>query len=157
MRQYRRMDDGITTRLNRLMARGRDLGRTHAPGLLSSKGSSSTLADVGTSTYAGVDTAACAALWQEMMGVWTGRERAIWYCIDVTKQAAANASRQRERAAGIERALDADLSADDVPDARALGWSTRKARDTFDERPSRSEDLREFAVCSPSLFRTRLL
>lgn len=117
MRQYRGLDDGVTTRLNRSMARFRDLGSSASPSLLSSSPlstsgsgsgsgsrSSASASDLGTSTYAVAPREACAAFWRELVDVWRGREEVVRYCIGVVDEKA-------RASQGIERALDGDFEA----------------------------------------------
>ncbi|SJX61400.1 uncharacterized protein SRS1_10450 [Sporisorium reilianum f. sp. reilianum] len=87
LRQYRQLDDGITTRLNRTFARSRALGQSTSPSLLSASGmTSASSADLGTSTYATPAPGACAAFWRELVDVWIGREEAVRFCIKVADQ-----------------------------------------------------------------------
>lgn len=84
LRQYRQLDDGITTRLNRSFARSRALGESSSPSLLSGQGTNSASSmDLGTSTYATPAPGACAAFWKELVDVWIGREEAVKFCITV--------------------------------------------------------------------------
>lgn len=87
LRQYRQLDDGITTRLNRSFARSRALGQSTSPSLLSSSSmTSASSADLGTSTYATPAPGACAAFWRELVDVWIGREQVVRFCIKVVDQ-----------------------------------------------------------------------
>ncbi|KAJ1019473.1 hypothetical protein NDA16_004590 [Ustilago loliicola] len=87
LRQYRQLDDGITTRLNRSFARSRALGQSTSPSLLSSSGmNSASSSDLGTSTYATPAPGACAAFWRELVDVWIGREEVVRFCIKVADQ-----------------------------------------------------------------------
>lgn len=85
LRQYRALDDGITTRLNRSFARSRDLGQSPSPSLLSGGGkvTSSSSTDLGTSTYANAAPGACATFWRELVDAWIGREEVVKFCIRV--------------------------------------------------------------------------
>ncbi|SPO21559.1 uncharacterized protein UTRI_01045_B [Ustilago trichophora] len=87
LRQYRQLDDGITTRLNRSFARSRALGQSSSPSLLSNSGmTSASSEDLGVSTYATPAPGACAAFWRELVDVWMGREDVVKFCIHVTDQ-----------------------------------------------------------------------
>lgn len=87
LRQYRQLDDGITTRLNRSFARSRALGQSSSPSLLSNSGmTSASSADLGVSTYATPAPGACAAFWRELVHVWMGREDVVKFCIHVADQ-----------------------------------------------------------------------
>ncbi|KAK0545597.1 hypothetical protein OC845_005024 [Tilletia horrida] len=98
--RYRALDDQITSTLNRTLASSRDAGRNLPPSLLlpsslpllpsssSSSSSHSPLlqshADAGTTTYARADSASCAALWDQLVRVWSGREESVRYCLSIT-------------------------------------------------------------------------
>ncbi|PWZ03318.1 hypothetical protein BCV70DRAFT_220305 [Testicularia cyperi] len=84
LRQYRSLDDGITTRLNRSFARSRDLGDSSAPSLLSSStGRSTDSKDLGTSTYGTPTQTACLELWNQLTSLWIGREEVVRFCVNV--------------------------------------------------------------------------
>ncbi|GAC96931.1 caffeine-induced death protein Cid2 [Pseudozyma hubeiensis SY62] len=109
LRQYRQLDDGITTRLNRSFARSRALGQSTSPSLLSSsKMNSASSMDLGTSTYGTPAPGACAAFWRELVDVWIGREEVVRFCIQVADQAS-NPTRSAAVNAGADSLLDADF------------------------------------------------
>ncbi|KAF6767319.1 Caffeine-induced death protein 2 [Kalmanozyma brasiliensis GHG001] len=108
LRQYRQLDDGITTRLNRSFARSRALGQSSSPTLLSSASSTSaSSSDLGTSTYATPAPGACAAFWRELVDVWIGREEAVRFCIAVA-DATSRPNLPPASASNSDRVLDAD-------------------------------------------------
>ncbi|SNX82700.1 uncharacterized protein MEPE_01406 [Melanopsichium pennsylvanicum] len=88
LRQYRALDDGITTRINRSFARSRALGQSTSPSLLSGNAKSDSVQDLGTSTYSTPAPGACVEFWNELVAVWSGREDAVRFCINVADQAA---------------------------------------------------------------------
>ncbi|KAJ7771349.1 caffeine-induced death protein 2-domain-containing protein [Mycena maculata] len=98
LREYRKLDDSITMRLNRENAMVRDQERSGRPG----KGS--------------VQDQACANLWQELVSNWNRRKQIISYCVDVVDQS----KEEKQKAAQIEedparrRALEAAVFSDDV-------------------------------------------
>lgn len=125
LRQYRALDDGITTRLNRSFARSRDLGQSSSPSLLSGGGkvTSSSSTDLGTSTYANAAPGACAAFWRELVDVWIGREEVVKFCTRVVDAKTASLpspspippvtpvpSQSTRRSPTDDRLLDADFS-----------------------------------------------
>lgn len=190
MRQYRLLDDGVTTRLNRTIAKSRSSGQTHSPSLLyspttsssspssSSSGSSaqgssssnplssslgsgsrfssSSAADLGTTTYVASDEA-CGAFWKELTGYWKGRQDVIRYCIDVVDKGAgasgsgggATASSSSRSSAGAslfgkggsdDRELDADYQASRPATAAASRLNEApSAFPGWDDRGSRAE------------------
>jgi len=86
LRQFRAVDDGVTLRLNRAFAQSRDTGSSAPPSLLQRHDksfSSSSATDLGRTTYASVPDTMCAAIWTELVQLWTRREDTIKYCIDV--------------------------------------------------------------------------
>ncbi|CAO1615113.1 unnamed protein product [Parajaminaea phylloscopi] len=124
MQQYRQLDDGVTTRLNRALARSRSSGLSSSPSLLngssSSSGSPSTgrLSDLGTSTYATFPAQTCLEVWKELSANWKGRDSVIRYCVDVVDANAAHKSRNQE--AGAQR-LDIPTRDVDLLDADKAG------------------------------------
>lgn len=110
LRQYRQLDDGITTRLNRSFARSRALGESTSPSLLSSsKTNSASSIDLGTSTYGTPAPGACAAFWRELVDVWIGREEVVRFCIKVADQHARPAPTPLlSTSDSTDRLLDAD-------------------------------------------------
>lgn len=123
LRQYRALDDGITTRLNRSFARSRDLGQSPSPSLLSGGGkvTSSSSTDLGTSTYANAAPGACATFWRELVDVWIGREEVVKFCIRVVddktaslpspqppKSPAVQQPKTGKRSTADDKLLDAD-------------------------------------------------
>lgn len=110
LRQYRQLDDGITTRLNRSFARSRALGQSTSPSLLSSsKMNSASSMDLGTSTYGTPAPGACAAFWRELVDVWIGREEVVRFCIQVADQASSPTRSVSAANAGADSLLDADF------------------------------------------------
>lgn len=111
LRQYRQLDDGITTRLNRTFARSRALGQSTSPSLLSNTGmTSASSSDLGTSTYATPAPGACAAFWRELVDVWIGREEVVRFCIAVADQHA-NPASSASRSGSKDDILNADYKA----------------------------------------------
>lgn len=114
VRQYRQLDDGITTRLNRSFARSRALGQSTSPSLLSSSNmTSASSSDLGTSTYATPAPGACAAFWRELVDVWIGREEVVRFCIKVADQNSSGSYTQQTTSPisnrdSRDRLLDAD-------------------------------------------------
>ncbi len=158
MRDYRKLDDGVVTRMNRLMARSRDSGLSSSPSLLSQHGLSGTAADIGTSTYSTAPQAVCLTFWTELMRVWSGREAAARYCLDVAEHELAK-RRLAAQAAAVEPGLDADASASSSSSSSlssssgsGSGGRWSRARDTFDDRKSRGEAQDEFTVSALSLY-----
>ncbi|KDN38204.1 hypothetical protein K437DRAFT_240228 [Tilletiaria anomala UBC 951] len=145
MRQYRSLDDGVTTRLNRVMARSRDMGLSSYPSLLSSHSSSSTSIDIGTSTYSVVPEAVCASFWQELMSAWTRREQAVRYCLTVAERSLVEKQAQAAADAGIEPGLDAERK-DASLFASAASGRRSSSRDKFDDRSGRAEAHDEFML-----------
>ncbi|KAJ7095373.1 caffeine-induced death protein 2-domain-containing protein [Mycena belliarum] len=99
LREYRKLDDSITIRLNRESAMVRDQERISGrPG----KGSA--------------QDQACANLWRELASNWSRRKQLIDYCIDVVDQS----KQEKQRAAEAEedparrRAHDAAVFSDEV-------------------------------------------
>ncbi len=124
LRQYRQLDDGITTRLNRTFARSRALGQSSSPSLLSSSGmTSASSADLGTSTYATPAPGACAAFWRELVDVWIGREEAVRFCIAVADQNPRSPSSPQTPAMDGDRLLDADYRASPPVGSSEGRWS----------------------------------
>ncbi|KAN0061072.1 hypothetical protein ACQY0O_006807 [Thecaphora frezii] len=107
LRQYRQVDDTVTTRLNRHLARWRDSGHIPSPSLLSSTVplSASSASDLGQSTYAHVPNEACAQFWSQLLHVWQQREDIVRYCLNVADFPSPSPSSQRGDA---EARLDAD-------------------------------------------------
>lgn len=190
MRQYRLLDDGVTTRLNRTIAESRSSGQTHSPSLLyspttfssspsssstqgssssnplsgsgpsslgaGSRFSSSSAADLGTTTYVASDEA-CGAFWKELTGYWKGRQDVIRYCIDVVDKGASgsagsasslssSSSRQSSGSSLLgkggrdDRELDADYQASRPAAAAASRLSEApSAFPGWDDRGSRAE------------------
>ena len=86
LRQFRAVDDGVTLRLNRAFAQSRDTGSSAPPSHFQRQEmalSSSRGRVVGRTTYASVPDTMCAAIWTELVQLWTRREDTIKYCIDV--------------------------------------------------------------------------
>ncbi|PWN48751.1 hypothetical protein IE53DRAFT_178804 [Violaceomyces palustris] len=117
MRQYRALDDGITTRLNRSFARYRDMGGNSSPSLLSSSSSTSSVKDLGISTYSKAPQEACSIFWKELVKTWVGREEVIKYCVGFVDREAGvgdlpsrSPSRSSTALSRPEDRLDADLS-----------------------------------------------
>ncbi|PWN19163.1 hypothetical protein BCV69DRAFT_300497 [Microstroma glucosiphilum] len=187
MRQYRLLDDGVTTRLNRTIAKSRSSGQTHSPSLLyspttfssssssspnqgssssnplSSSGSSSlgagtrfsssSAADLGTTTYVASDEA-CGAFWKELTGYWKGRQDVIRYCIDVVDKGAGGSGTSTSssspkqiggssifgKAGRDDRELDADYQASRPPTSAASRMNEApSAFPGWDDRGSRAE------------------
>lgn len=98
LREYRKLDDSITIRLNRENAMVRDQERSGRPG----KGS--------------VQDQACANLWQELVSNWNRRKQLIAFCVDVVDQS----KEEKQKAAQTEedpkrrRTLEAAAFSDDV-------------------------------------------
>ncbi|KAJ6613459.1 caffeine-induced death protein 2-domain-containing protein [Mycena sp. CBHHK59/15] len=100
LREYRKLDDSITMRLNRETAMVRDQERN-------------------TSTRSGqgsVQDQACANLWQELVSNWNRRRQLIEYCVDVVDRS----KEQKQKAAQAEddparrRTIEAAVFTDDV-------------------------------------------
>ena len=70
------------------------------------------------------------------MNVWTGREQAVRYCLNVAERELA---KKQQLQLGIEAGLDADA-------AGKASAGSGKARDNFDDRKSRAEAVDDFAV-----------
>lgn len=88
LRQFRALDDGITLRMNRSIARSRDTGTSAPPSLLQhhdGRFSSATASDLGKSTYASDSESVCAGFWRELVDVWMRREDTIRYCVAVNQ------------------------------------------------------------------------
>ncbi|KAJ7498935.1 caffeine-induced death protein 2-domain-containing protein [Mycena latifolia] len=119
LREYRKLDDSITVRLNRETAMVRDQERISGrPG----KGS--------------VQDQACANLWQELVSNWNRRRQLIEYCVDVVdrskeeKQKAAQAEEDPTKRRTLEAAVfsndvkrnqvHSELSVDTIVRARSL-------------------------------------
>ncbi|PWN26582.1 hypothetical protein BDZ90DRAFT_233186 [Jaminaea rosea] len=147
MRQYRQLDDGVTTRLNRALARSRSSGLTHSPSLLYDPHSSSSPylspsndkaqaqasqpparpSDLGTSTYGSLPPAACLELWRELTGYWRGRQEVIRFCT-ATVDANADLQRVREAAEDVQRQRrEADDSSLLDADAARVAGSSQSA------------------------------
>ena len=141
LREYRSLDDSVTTRLNRIMANSRAAGLSSSPSLLSRHVSSSSSTDLGKSTYATAPEQACATFWKELMNVWLGREEVLEYCLQVEE-------RERKKRVSPSRSGEEWLLNNDVEKlerqaglAAAPSTPARKAKyDAFDSRASRSED-----------------
>ncbi|SPO35391.1 uncharacterized protein PSFLO_00862 [Pseudozyma flocculosa] len=131
LRQHRQVDDTITTRLNRHLARSRDQGYLSSPSLLSSSSplSASNAADLGQSTYSTVPEQACAQFWKELLDVWKGREDVVRYCIGVADQA------RGPRPSGTESKLDADYT----PTPTQARWGRGEDQSEFLTRQMRNE------------------
>ncbi|EJD48372.1 hypothetical protein AURDEDRAFT_85664 [Auricularia subglabra TFB-10046 SS5] len=104
MREYRKIDDTITMRLNRTTAQFRERERT-GDGY-----GSSTLSDD-----------ACAFFWTHLVAHWKGRAEVVQYCVDVVDKSmdekrATLASRDTslEADARLRRKLQGELYADEV-------------------------------------------
>ncbi|TKY89183.1 hypothetical protein EX895_001714 [Sporisorium graminicola] len=126
LRQYRQLDDGITTRLNRSFARSRALGQSTSPSLLSSSGmTSASSADLGTSTYATPAPGACAAFWRQLVDVWIGREEAVRFCIKVVDQHSNPPPPPTSSAppSSADQLLDADYHPSSPSPKREQRWS----------------------------------
>ncbi|CDR88016.1 uncharacterized protein SPSC_03615 [Sporisorium scitamineum] len=124
LRQYRQLDDGITTRLNRTFARSRALGQSTSPSLLSSSGmTSASSADLGTSTYATPAPGACAAFWRELVDVWIGREEAVRFCIKVADQHSNPSPPPSSARSSTDQLLDADFHPSSSRPATEQRWS----------------------------------
>ncbi|KAK0521625.1 hypothetical protein OC834_006590 [Tilletia horrida] len=103
--RYRALDDRITSLLNRSLASSREAGRNLPPSLLlplptphdspllhqhqQQQPQHQEHADAGVSTYARADPTSCAALWDQLVRVWAGREESVQYCLAVTSSARA--------------------------------------------------------------------
>ncbi|KZV97273.1 hypothetical protein EXIGLDRAFT_608228 [Exidia glandulosa HHB12029] len=115
MREYRKIDDGITMRLNRTAAQFRERDRTPAAGPSSaSAGPAGPLPDD-----------ACAFFWTELVANWKGRLQVVQYCVNVV-----DSSREAKRSvlalepkdlalgedqdARTRRRLQAEVYADEV-------------------------------------------
>ncbi|KAJ7700080.1 caffeine-induced death protein 2-domain-containing protein [Mycena rosella] len=99
LREYRKLDDSITIRLNREAAMVRDQERISGrPG----RGS--------------VQDQACSNLWQELVSNWNRRQRLIQYCVDVVDQSKEEKRRvaQAEEDTAKRRTLEAEVFSDDV-------------------------------------------
>ncbi|KAJ6539337.1 caffeine-induced death protein 2-domain-containing protein [Mycena capillaripes] len=99
LREYRKLDDSITIRLNRENAMVRDQERIYGrPG----KGSA--------------QDQACANLWQELVSNWNRRKQVIDYCVGVVDQS----KEEKQKAAEVEedpsrrRKLEAAMFSDNV-------------------------------------------
>lgn len=158
MQEYRSLDDSITTRMNRALAKSRATGETSSPSLLSAHATSSnpTTSDLGRSTYGTATQGECARFWRELVDVWTGRDEVLNYCLAVAAQAqgAAAAASPAERlglqgGSGDEkRLLDADLPRDVRGALDAVGQRQQRGAkaDDFDSRDSRSEKSQDLVV-----------
>lgn len=116
LRQSRNADDGVTLRLNRAVARARDLGTSAPPSLLQGHDrsfSSSSALDLGRTTYSNADENTCIAFWHELVDLWMRREDTIRYCIAVNAQQSQPAFRP---ATGDDR-LDLDRASVPPPPA----------------------------------------
>jgi len=99
MREYRKLDDSITMRLNRTVAQFRDLDRTGVAG----KGS--------------VQDQACLQIWRELVDNWTRRTKIIDYCVgvlDSSKKDTQTSIDNLEDDPRSQRKLRAALYADDT-------------------------------------------
>ncbi|CAO1633299.1 unnamed protein product [Sympodiomycopsis kandeliae] len=96
MKQYRNLDDGVTTRLNRTLAQSRSSGQSHPPSLLESSPSSESsrsskyYSDLGTSTYSTLNQSSCESFFKELVANWSGRESVLRYCLAVIDAQAAD-------------------------------------------------------------------
>ncbi|KAJ6599078.1 caffeine-induced death protein 2-domain-containing protein [Mycena vulgaris] len=98
LREYRKLDDSITMRLNRETAMVRDQERSGRPG----KGS--------------VQDQACTNLWQELVSNWSRRKQLIEYCVDVVDRSKEEIQKaaQNEEDPARRQALEAELFSHDV-------------------------------------------
>ncbi|PWN89523.1 hypothetical protein FA10DRAFT_302847 [Acaromyces ingoldii] len=150
MQEYRSLDDSITTRMNRALAKSRATGETSSPSLLSAHATSSnpTTSDLGRSTYGTATQGECARFWRELVDVWTGRDEVLNYCLAVAAQAQGAAAASPAERLGLQRGngdekrlLDADLPRDVRGALDAVGQRQQRGAkaDDFDSRDSRSE------------------
>lgn len=155
MRQYRQLDDGVTTRLNRALARSRSSGVSSSPSLLSpaSSSSGSGHSDLGTSTYAQLPQSTCLDFWRELTANWRGRQDVIRFCVQtVDAEADRIAAEKAVMAERTRREMEPDnaLNADWKPTqgSPALASNTRlEPGNAWDSRGSRAES-REDAMVS---------
>lgn len=179
MRQYRSLDDGITTRLNRTLAQSRSTGITHSPSLLYSQDPHTSRdrypSDLGTTTYAKLPEEACLDFWRELKRNWMGRELVISYCLRVTgsEQASSSSSgnnqQQQVRPIPTSSTRDRDLDlldADRLPESlrpNSVGGKNKEERervskvnsrpiDEWDARGSRAEHADEALVSNSSIY-----
>ncbi|KAI9635356.1 caffeine-induced death protein 2-domain-containing protein [Dioszegia hungarica] len=83
VRQYRKLDDQIITRLNRANAQLRDQNRIGASGSSRSFTPSSPISDpAGRDGIEGM----CTRMWSEMMSGWTHRQTLLTYCLTTVHQ-----------------------------------------------------------------------
>lgn len=147
MRQYRQLDDGVTTRLNRTLAQSRSSGQSPSPSLLSTTGSSSTsYTDLGKSTYSTLNQSACESFFRELVSNWSGRESVLRYClaiVDVQGQAAEPVKRTRQSELSL---LDADRVVEQQGTQATSGGGNRPIFTEWDSRGSRAEKADEALV-----------
>lgn len=145
MRQYRQLDDGVTTRLNRTIAQSRSSGQSLPPSLLSDASNSSARhGDLGTSTYSTLNQSACNAFFKELVSNWSGRDSVIRYClaiVDVQGEAATKKPPVNEL-----DTLDADRAAAAQGQATQSGGGNRPIFTEWDSRGSRAEKADEAVV-----------
>ncbi|MCO5569350.1 hypothetical protein L7F22_023062 [Adiantum nelumboides] len=157
MQEYRSLDDSITTRMNRALAKSRATGETSSPSLLSAHATSSnpTTSDLGRSTYGTATQGECARFWRELVDVWTGRDEVLNYCLAVAAQAQGAAAASPAERLGLQRGnddekrlLDADLPRDVRGALDAVGQRQQRGAkaDDFDSRDSRSEKSQDLVV-----------
>jgi len=96
LKEYRKLDDAVTTRINRTTAQFRDRDRLGASG----KGS--------------VQEQACAHLWKELVANWKRRAEIIDYCVKVVDEAQVGHHQSDHRAGvdddGVARPSSSSLS-----------------------------------------------
>lgn len=135
MRQYRQLDDGVTTRLNRALARSRSSGLSSAPSLLNNPATNSSgsdpggkLADLGTSTYSSFSQNTCLGVWRELSSYWRGREDVIRFCVKVVDAGAEQSAKNAEGARQAQRLSSRPPSDTDLLDADQPAWTAEQQR-----------------------------
>lgn len=151
MRQYRGLDDGVTTRLNRTLAQSRSSGQSQSPSLLSESSSSPTYyRDLGKSTYSTLNQSACESFFKELVSNWSGRESVIRYClaiVDVQGKAADPIKTVKPDASAEDmKLLDADKAAALQGQTATAGVDSRPIFTEWDSRGSRAEKADEALV-----------
>ncbi|KAG1820194.1 caffeine-induced death protein 2-domain-containing protein [Suillus subaureus] len=99
LKEYRRLDDTITMRLNRTNAQFRDRDRA------------------GTSGKGNIQDQACAYVWKELVENWKRRTEMINYCVDIVDQSMEGKRKSltsEEAGARAERKMQAAMFADEV-------------------------------------------
>jgi hypothetical protein len=99
LKEYRRLDDTITMRLNRTNAQFRDRDRA------------------GTSSKGNIQDQACAYVWKELVENWKRRTEMINYCVDIVDQSMDGKRKSltsEEGDARAERKAQAVMFADEV-------------------------------------------